>query len=426
MSKYLRFGIFFVIIILISLLGVNFTQAQQSGNSVSSANAISQGGNIPWHGQYVHQVSYPYDVGSYTSLALNPVDNIPYLSYYDAYNGDLLLAHLVPHGGGNCGTNNNWYCEPIDEDGNVGKYTSIDLWSGSTDSYRIGISYYDGTNRSLKFTSRTCTAISCTLWHTITIYSPVFDYMSIGLYTSLKFDPDGTPHIAYQAIDSNTNYNSLRYASYVDSGGNCGEGSDTGKWQCDNIDAGYGIGQFASLDLTYDGSPYLAYYDAVAGDLKLAYYTGFADPDCFDDNGWVCPILDSAGDVGLYASITAQHSYTDELFRIAYYDKTNEQLKYYDSDWGSIVVDDMGASLNPMGISMDVDKDSYPIIAYQQITSEFSPLHWLLLAHTWLMMMVVLVTVVMFHLDICSSIGAATSSTMPVNICLSQNLFQWQ
>jgi hypothetical protein len=357
---------------MVSMLGVNLTQAQQSGISVSPTKVASQKANLPWNGQYVHQVDYPNDVGSYASLAIGPFDNRPYISYYDAYNGDLMLAQYVPNGSGNCGTKNNWYCQSIDENGNVGRYTSIDVWSDVINSYKIGISYYDATNRTLKFTSRTCTDVNCTLWHTVTIYSPVFNYMSIGLFTSLKFDPDGTPHIAYQATDSNTNNNSLRYASYVGSGGNCGEGSDTGKWQCDIIDAGLGIGQYASLDLTYDGSPYLAYYDASAGNLKMAYYTGFADPDCFDENGWVCNLIDSTGNVGLYASLTAQHSYGDKLFRIAYYDKTNGQLKYYDSDFGPVVVDDMGTSLYPMGISMDIDIYGYPIIAYQQIASEFS------------------------------------------------------
>jgi hypothetical protein len=373
MKSSFQVSIIIVILILASMIGVNLTQAQQSGKSISPTNAILTVANAAWFGQYVHQVDYPYDVGSFTSLALNPVDGLPYISYYDAYNGDLMLAHFVPNGAGNCGTNNKWYCETIDTDGDVGRYTSISIWSNSIDSYRIGISYQDVTNRSLKFSSRTCTGNFCTLWHSITIYSPVFNYMSIGLYTSLRFDPGGTAHIAYQAIDSNTNNNSLRYASFVSSGGNCGEGSDTGKWQCDIIDAGNGIGQYASLDLTYDGSPYLAYYDAGAGNLKMAYYTGFADPDCFNNNGWVCPILDSVGDVGLYATITAQHFVGDKLFRVAYYDKTNMQLKYYDADFGPVVVDDMGTSLYPMGISMDVDKDGSAIIAYQQITSEFSP-----------------------------------------------------
>jgi hypothetical protein len=373
MKPQVRLSLLIVLLLLVSLLGVTLTQARSSRHSTLSSAINLSAANLPWHGEYVQKVDSPLDVGAYTSLALNPVNNLAYISYYDAYNGDLMLAHFAPNGSGNCGTDNNWFCESIDQDGDVGRFSSIDLWSGSPSGYKIGISYYDQTNRSFKFTSQTCTGYLCTLWNAVTIDIPVFDYMSVGLYTSLKFTPEGTPVIAYQAIDANTNNNSLRYAVYVTDGGNCGEGSATGKWQCSVIDAGNGIGQYASLALTYDGSPYLAYYDAGAGNLKMAYYTGFADPDCFGNNGWVCPILDSVGDVGLFASITAQHSPSDELFRIAYYDKTNQQLKYYDADFGSVVVDEMGSSLSPMSISLDVDKDGSPVIAYQKIASEFSP-----------------------------------------------------
>jgi len=310
-------------------------------------------------------------VGTYTSLALRPYDDYPMISYHDQNHGALMQAIPMKPGYGSCGENDNWNCMTLDQTGDVGQYTSIDVWGESSDNRKYGISYYDATNRSLKFRIISCVDDDCTGGN-ITISSPVFNYMSVGLYTSLKFDPTGTPHIAYQAIDSNMNNNSLRYASYVGSGGNCGEGTDTGKWQCEIIDFGNGIGQYISLDLTYDGSPYLAYYDAGMGNLKWAYYTGFADPDCFSENGWVCPVLDSVGNVGLYASITAQHSYTDKLYRVAYYDKTNGYLKYYDSEFGPVVVDDMGTSSSPMGISMDVDKEGYPVIAYQQITSDLS------------------------------------------------------
>ena len=109
----------------------------------------------------------------------------------------------------------------------------------------------------------------------------------------------------------------------------------------------------------------LAYYDGDNGNLKLAYYTGIADPDCYNDNGWMCPVLDSDGDVGRYASLTAQRTPYDELFRVAYYDATNQQLKYTDESLEPFNVDYMG-TYPFMGISMDVDKDGAPIIAYQQ------------------------------------------------------------
>jgi hypothetical protein len=222
--------------------------------------------------------------------------------------------------------------------------------------------------------TRSCFNNLCTIWSARTISAPASANISIGKYSSFKYGPTGTPFIAYYYENSNPlGQESLRLTSQVDSGGNCGEGSAAGKWDCEIIDRGFGVGQYASLGLTYDGSVYIAYYDGLEGDLKIANFWGIINDDCYDDNGWYCAILDGddGTDVGLYASITAQKMVGDKLFRIAYYDKTNGHLKYYDSDFGPVVVDDMSTSLLPMGISMAVDKQGYPVIAYQQ-TSDFA------------------------------------------------------
>jgi hypothetical protein len=369
MKTGIRLFTIIIILVLLLVVGVSLTQARHTGNDLLST-ITSHPAILPWYGEFVDISPNLTHVGTFTSLALRPGDDYPMISYYDQTNGALMVAGPTEPGHGSCGENADWNCTTSDQIGDVGQYTSIDIWGESLDNMKLGISYFDATNRSLKARIISCVDGDCTGGN-VTISSPVYAYMSVGLYTSLKFDPTGTPHIAYQAI-SDTNYNSLRYASYVGSGGNCGEGTDTGKWQCEIIDFGIGIGQYISLDLTYDGAAYLSYYDAGLGNLKMAYYTGFADPDCFSENGWVCPILDSVGDVGLYTSITAQHTYTDKLYRIAYYDKTNGHLKYYDSEFGPVIVDDMGTSSSPMGVSMDVDNEGFPVIAYQQITSEFS------------------------------------------------------
>ena len=372
MRKHIRFSILIAVVILLSLVGGNLTLAQQSGNSAAPSGTISQDANFPWSTQYAQHVSFPDDVGTYASLAIHPLTDLPYISYYDATNGNLILAHFVGNGGGDCGTNNNWHCEVLDGDNgdDVGTYTSIDMiGDAAAQTWRIGISYHDETHGALKFISWTCGPLVCTIHNKVTVTAPVSMLFNLGLYTSFRFDPSGIPHIVYQQTNSFSNIDALKIANFVDSGGNCGEGSAVGKWECGTIDSGEGIGQYASLDLTYDGTPYIAYYDANLGNLKIAYYTGFADPDCYLTNGWNCPVIDSIGNVGQYASITAQHSPSDKLFRVAYYDRTNKHLKYYDSDFGALFVDEMGSSPSHMGISMDVDNDGLPIIAYQQILS---------------------------------------------------------
>jgi len=94
----------------------------------------------------------------------------------------------------------------------------------------------------------------------------------------------------------------------VASGGDCGKGSDAGKWQCDIIDSatGYGVGQYASLDLRYDDAIYFAYYDTVNGNLKYAYYGGIGSG--FTNTEWICSTVESAVDVGISASISAPKS----------------------------------------------------------------------------------------------------------------------
>ena len=374
MRKHYRFSLFIVVVILVSLLGVNLTFAQETGNS-SPSNLIDTNADQPWTSQFVHQVSYPDDVGKYASLGLRPFDDLPYISYYDAANGNLMLAHWAPNTG-NCGTNNNWQCEVLDGDNgdDVGSFSSLDFWADdATQTWKIGISYHDTTNGALKFITWSCTPQVCTLHKIYTIQAAPFDFVSHGLYTSLKFAIDGTPIIAYYMAYS-LGDDLLYYVYYRESAGNCGESPDEGEWQCDIIDAGEGVGQYVSLDLTYDGTPYLAYYDADNGNLKLANYWGLTDFDCYENNGWECPIIDAVGAVGSYASLVMQRFSTDKLYRIAYYDASTDTLKYTDQDLEPHVVDDMGNNTSPLGISMNLDGDGYPVIAYRQIALETSML----------------------------------------------------
>jgi hypothetical protein len=373
MKLGIRLSLPILILILTLVVSVGLTQAQQITTNNPSTSTIAGEADQPWYSQYVHQVVSPESVGAYTSLALRPSDDAPFISYYDAANGNLMLATYRPNGGGDCGTDNLWKCIVIDETGDVGQSTSIDIWSDSSGDFRIGISYYDATNRALKYATQSCTGNMCTIWLKRTVSAPDFNNISIGKYSSIKYGPTGIPGIAYYFENNEQLFSqdSLRYAYTVNGGtGNCGEGAVEGDWNCDIIDVGLSTGLYVSMDLTYYDTAYIAYYDgAFNGDLKIAYYMGIVDPDCYDNNGWYCAVLDGSdgSNVGLYASITAKHSEDDKIFRIAYYDSTNAQLKYYDSDFGPVVVDDMGTSLLPMDVSMDVDKNNAPIIAYQQV-----------------------------------------------------------
>jgi hypothetical protein len=377
MKSQLRISIIIVILILLSMLAVNLSAAQPTANELSS-NITSSTADNPWRSEYVHQqLDPPINVGSFASLAFQSWDDRPYISYYNQLPiGGMYIAD--PYHGAhtrNCGTDDNWYCRPItDYSGDVGQYSSIDLWGESVEeTHKIGISYFDATNQDLKVAIYTCTGnnYACS-WDIDKVYYSNFDFISVGLFTSIKFDSNGTPRIVFY-YDDDMGPNALMYTYPVASDGNCGYGDAAGLWECETIDNGEGIGQYASIDMSWDDQMYVAYYDAGAGNLKLAHYAGFGN--CGHNNEWQCDVIDGAdgSDVGMYASLKAPQS-AGGAIRIAYYDKTNGQLKFYNSGLGiRMVVDDMGNSTSPMGISMDIDKDSLAVIAYKQITSDWSP-----------------------------------------------------
>ena len=90
----------------------------------------------------------------------------------------------------------------------------------------------------------------------------------------------------------------------------------------------------------------------------------------------ICQTIDTNGNVGGYTSFLAP-SYSGDVYRVAYYNFDYHLLKYAQSgvsggsgncgpsnSWKCSVVDDMSDSL-PVGISMKMDPDGYPMIAYQ-------------------------------------------------------------
>ncbi|MDF1515388.1 MAG: hypothetical protein P1S60_16380, partial [Anaerolineae bacterium] len=135
-----------------------------------------------------------------------------------------------------------------------------------------------------------------------------------GLFTSLAFSNDDKQHISYYFYDP-TGPEALKYARYVYTGGNCGFGNNAGKWQCDTIHSGEGIGQFTALALDTSDNAHIAYYNRHNGDLW--YATNQTGSNCGPGNTWTCYPIVITGDVGKYAAM-----YVDPQsnFHIAYYE----------------------------------------------------------------------------------------------------------
>jgi hypothetical protein len=371
MSTRLRICLLCVVLVLGLGFQVGPSQATHDGAHSLSSPTSSYPADYPWASQYIQQeLDPPRDVGGYVSLALLPFNNFLLASYYDATDHSLIMATPVPNHSGNCGTNHNWFCVTFDGGvTDVGRYASSDFWGYSADNWKWGISYYDATNRLLKVAIRSCYYGTCT-WTIAPVALPDTVDDSVGMYSSFKFDSTGNAAVATTYFDATYTERTLLYANQVPSGGNCGAGDWLGYWECDDIFYVGGAVQFPSLDFSFNDTAYIAYYDANYGSLRLA----IEGQMCMPEIGWSCEFLDGGvADVGYYPAMIAPQ-FAGDIYRIAYYDKTNGYLKYFQEYWDDLMVDDVGAgSIVPMGISMILDQDGSPVIAYRKVTSEFAP-----------------------------------------------------
>lgn len=283
-------------------------------------------------------------VGAYAALAFD-FSSRPFISYYDATNGNLKLAYNLGSGweilvvdsnplpyvipGGGLPTpdedaspelkalhkledslfgNNQQINAPQQEDVisqvqasvGVGKHTSIAL-----DTFgNVHISYYDEVNRDLKyaFWERFYAPFNWTI-ETVDAYS---DQGVVGTYTSIAVDHNNRPHIAYMS----EKYDDLKYARRSSGGG----------WQIFDVDTDQNVGTYASLALQVIGNdvyPHISYLDFTNYNLKYAYVG--------TDNQWKRQAVDTPGVVGLFTSIARG---SDGKVWISYYDQTNGDLKY--------------------------------------------------------------------------------------------------
>jgi hypothetical protein len=349
---------FFVLVVaaVVLTIGASVVQADPPANS-------------PWSLETIASITGG-DVGQFASIAFSEANGKPYISYYDETNQDLRL--IYPHAtSGNCGPNNQWYCEAPDTVGDVGQYSSIDYYTDSVGGiYKIGIAYYDATNQTLKAAIWSSDAFPSPGWTVSTIDDGSIPSLNfwVGRYASLKFDSTGAAHIAHTETVSvfGTVTHGIRYAYAVAGGGNCGLGTAAGRWQCDYITgSSTSLDVFVSLDLTTADVPAVVYSDSGSGSLRICVKTG-AD--------WPCFSIDSSA--GGPVSLAIDQS---DLPHIGYYDSDNGTLKYatYVGSGGNCglngatylyqcdVLDTIGEGQSQVGLSLAMDPDDYPVIAYE-------------------------------------------------------------
>jgi hypothetical protein len=357
-----RFCIGFAILIIL-LTGVSGS-AQTSQGLAANVHEAAPGGN--WVSEYI---STDPDAGSHVSIAFDEDhSNRPWIAYYNKTNQSLMVAHYAGGGNGDCPANDDWVCDEVDT-GGVGQYNSIDVYPDTDPdpfdtTWKVGVSYFDATNRSLKYAQRKCFGGICA-WSIETVQAPYYTddpRDSVGKYSSLKFGPDGRGHISYyRSIPVYTFVNVwLVYArQYLDGG-----------WAHADLDGDaddeiLDFGKYSSLDLDYDGHVWISYYDSRYSDLLLAYCD--AGSSCLWYDEWDKWVIDDGGggDTGLFTSLHAPQR-PEEVTGIAYYNKTAGELRYAfylgtsgncgpDTAWQCTTIDTVGADLAKMGLSLWVN-----------------------------------------------------------------------
>ncbi|MCR4274445.1 MAG: hypothetical protein NUW02_00115 [Candidatus Campbellbacteria bacterium] len=283
------------------------------------------------------------DVGQFTSIAISS-DGFARISYYDITNSALKFVQCTNDA---CSTS---VITTIDSVGIVGKYTSLAILD--SDGF-ARISYYDTTNKDLKFVQ--CTNAACST----SVITTVDSADMVGENTSLVLGSDGFARITYndasnaalKFVQCTNAACSASVITYPDPTGDVGlvvsslalTAGDLGRIsyygsagtllffiQCTNascstktnttIDATEtGIGIFNSIALGTDGFARIAYYDDTNDDLKFAQCT---NATCSTKT---ITVIDSTGDVGAYLSIVLD---ADGSAYISYFDTTNSDLKF--------------------------------------------------------------------------------------------------
>lgn len=358
MKKKITIILFLFIILALGSQGIHFVQGAEFLENILAVTGYTSSTRF-----FIETVDSANDTGQYISVAIDQDSNDVYVSYYDNTEQNLRSATYVGSGG-NCGVDNSWKCRTMDQAGNVGKYTSIAV---NPQNNHIGIAYHDHDELALQYTTGACYEPSC-LWQlsTIDIGSSLASEND-GLYTSLVYQSDGRPAIAYYTSKL-TGDDFLKLATYVGSGGNCGQDSAAGKWDCQIVASGNGVGKFASLALDSAEDRHIAYYDSGNDSLMYANSIG-GSYNSFE-------ILSK--EAGQYASLAVDTDHGDAR-HIAHYDKANNKLEYAkyvgsggncgyffnEYRWQCDEIDDMGSEpSSPRGVDIAVDKAGYPIIAY--------------------------------------------------------------
>jgi hypothetical protein len=280
--------------------------------------------------------------GQYTSLTFG--DDTPHISYFAPSNGGVKYATRnngkweIPDAIGSRGT----WATSIDLDKSTG-YPSFTFSDSDANIGDLKYAYYNGEKWNWEYIERPVSGADC---------------RRIGYWSSFRFAPNGTAHVAYGNAHKNV---WLVYAT-----------RENGDWKKEVIDT-YDAGYEPSLAFNATGYPFIA-YRSMAYAPSLAYWVGslkFAERG--PDGQWKITTVDDAqnwGDTGRDLSLALDSRGNPHISYVNRnpHDGTNNGLRYTSRDssgkWTGESVDKSAGTDDNDRTSLVLDASDKAYIAY--------------------------------------------------------------
>lgn len=303
------------------------------------------------------------NVGEHTSVAIDGTGAI-HVAYYDRTDGRLRYARSTATG---------WETSIVDENGDVGLYTSIAIGpNGPAIAYLMaeGLVSPDPVNRTgLKLAqARTPTPSSPSDWDVVVVDSrpkpePICGGGCSAGNACVDLGAGAGPVCTPEASACTETCASDEVCVMDTAGPTCS--AKISVVPLDDLLPATGL--FADLAFTSTGTPVIAYYDRIVGDLRLAKGDGAG--------GFILRTLDgndpvSPTDVGQHVSLAIG---PNDQIAVAYFDATKDDLVYLDVSTNTKEIVDNGVTppnLRLVGAdaSLIFDANGDPAIAYQDPT----------------------------------------------------------
>jgi Bacterial Ig-like domain len=263
------------------------------------------------------------DVGEFSSVATD-ADLRVHVSYFDYSSADLKYATC----GGACAEPPSWDTVTVDATGNVGHNTSLAV----DGSGRVHVTYQDGTHAALKYATCAAACATAANWDTVTV-----DAAGNAGYTAVAVDGVGRVHVAYQAYDLASGFNTLKYAT-------CASACTTAaNWDTVTVDATNDVGYYTSLAVDGSGRVHVGHRDL--NNAALRYATCAAA--CSTAANWVTGFVSALGTIGTGPSLTVG---SGGEVHVAFYAFVGGALRYgicatacsTTANWDTVTVDTPG------------------------------------------------------------------------------------